>query len=80
MNICSAMSNSCDPMDCSPPGSSVPGILEARILEWVAISFSRGSSDSGIEPRSPALAGRFFTTSSTLKAQQEFSTFVHIYN
>ena len=34
----------CDPMDCSPPGSSVLGILQARILEWVAISFSRGSS------------------------------------
>ena len=34
----------CDPMDCSPPGSSVYGILQARILEGVAISFSRGSS------------------------------------
>ena len=34
----------CDPMDCSPPGSSVHGILQARILEWVAISSSRGSS------------------------------------
>ena len=34
----------CDPMDCSPPGSSVHGILEARILKWVAISFSRRSS------------------------------------
>ena len=34
----------CDPMDYSPPGSSVPGISQARILEWVAISFSRGSS------------------------------------
>ena len=34
----------CDSMDCSPPGSSVHGILQARILEWVAISFSRGSS------------------------------------
>ena len=34
----------CDPMDCSPPGSSVHGILQARILEWVTISFSRGSS------------------------------------
>ena len=33
-----------DPMDCSPPGSSVHGILQARILEWAAISFSRGSS------------------------------------
>ena len=50
----------CDPMDCSPPGSSVHGILQARILEWVAIPFSRGSSpgdlpDPGIEPRSLAL-------------------------
>ena len=34
----------CDPKDCSPPGSSVPGILQARILEWVAMPFSRGSS------------------------------------
>ena len=34
----------CDPMDCSPPGSSVHGIFQARLLEWVAISFSRGSS------------------------------------
>ena len=41
----------CDPMDCSPPGSSVLGIFQARILEWVAIPLSRGSS----WPRSPAL-------------------------
>ena len=34
----------CDPVDCSPPDSSIHGILQARILEWVAISFSRGSS------------------------------------
>ena len=34
----------CDPMDYSPPGSSVHGILQARMLEWVAILFSRGSS------------------------------------
>ena len=34
----------CDPMDCSPPGSSVHGISQAKILEWAAISFSRGSS------------------------------------
>ena len=38
------MSNSFATVDCSPPGSSVPGISQARILEWVAISFSRGSS------------------------------------
>ena len=37
----------CDPVDCSPPVSSVHGILQARILEWVAISFSRGSEALG---------------------------------
>ena len=41
-------------MDCSLPGSSVHGISQARILEWIAISFSRGTSRAGIEPRSPA--------------------------
>ena len=40
---------------CSPPGSSVRGILQARMLEWVAISFSRNLPDPGIEPGSPAL-------------------------
>ena len=44
------MSNSCNPMDCSLPGSSVHGILQARILERVTISFSKGSSCPGIEP------------------------------
>ena len=52
---CSVLSNSLDPMECSLPGSSVHGILWARILEWVAISFYRGSSDPGIKPGSPAL-------------------------
>ena len=52
----------CDPMDCSPPGSSVHEILQARILEWVAISFSRGVPDPGIEPGSPELTGGFSTT------------------
>ena len=49
----------CDPKDCSPPGSSVHGILQARTLEWVAISFSRGSS----QPRDQAYIsciGRWF--------------------
>ena len=50
-----------DPVDCSPPGSSVHGILQARTLDWVAFPFSRDLPDPGIEPRSPALAGRFFT-------------------
>ena len=42
----------CNPGDCSPPGSSVLEIPQARILEWVAIYFSRASPDPGIEPRS----------------------------
>ena len=46
----------CDPMGCSPPGSSVYGILQARMLEWVAITFSRGIlPHQGIELGSPAL-------------------------
>ena len=51
-----------DPVDYSLPGSSVHGIFQARILEWVAISSFRDLPDTGIEPTSPALAGRFFTT------------------
>ena len=43
----------CDPMDHGLPSSSVHRILQVRILEWVAISFSKGSSDPGIELRSP---------------------------
>ena len=42
-------------MDCSPPGSSVHEVFQARVLEWVAISFSRGSSQLRIKPGSPAL-------------------------
>ena len=51
----------CDPIDCSPPTSTVHGIFQARILEWIASSFSRGSSrlrdlpNPGIEPRPPTL-------------------------
>ena len=54
----------CDPLDCSPPGSSVHGVFQARILEWVVFSFSMGSSQprgrTHVTP-SPALAIRFFT-------------------
>ena len=65
-------STPCDPMDCSPPGSSVHGILQARILEWVAVSSSMGSS----QPRDQihvsyvsSLVGGFFTTSTTGKVE-----------
>ena len=64
----------CNPMDCSPAGSSVHGILQARILEWVAMPSSRGSSRLRDLPMflaslvSPALAGEFFPTSATWEA------------
>ena len=51
----SVVSDSCNPMDCSPPGSSVHGILQARILEWVAFPSPGDLPDPGIEPGSPAL-------------------------
>ena len=59
----------CDPMDCSSPGSSVHGILQARILEWVAISFSRGSSRPWDQTQFSHTAGRLFTDWATREAQ-----------
>ena len=59
-------------MDGSLPGSSVHGILQARILEWVAIPPLGDLPDPGIEPAplmTPALVGVFFTTSSTWEAK-----------
>ena len=52
----------CNPMDDSPPGSCVHGILQARILEWVAISFPRDLPDPGIETGSPALEADTLTS------------------
>ena len=51
----------CDPVDYSPPGSSIHGILQARILEWVAISFSRGSSQPRDRTQVSCIVGRCFT-------------------
>ena len=65
-------------MDCNPPGSSVHGISQARILKWVAISFSRGFSP-GIEPQSLALIGRFFTTESPGNFLVSFGRFIPWY-
>ena len=70
----------CNPMDCSPQGSSVYEISYVRILKWVAISFSRGSSpprdQTCISPVAPALAGRFFTTEPPGKS---LSLYIYIY-
>ena len=72
---CSVLSALRDLMDCSPPGSPVHGILQTRILEWVAFPFSRGSA----QPRDwiqvsyiSCLAGRFFTIWATREAQQNW--------
>ena len=52
----------CNTMHCSPQGSSVPGILRARILEWIAILFSRGSSRPRDQTQVSCIIDRFFTT------------------
>ena len=59
----------CDPMDCSPPGSSVHRIFQARILEWVAIPFSEGVSWPRDQTRVSCTAGRFFTPWATEEAR-----------
>ena len=69
---CCLVAQSCptlyDPMDCSPPGSSVHGISQARILEWVTISFSRESSRPRDQTWVSCIAGRFFTDWATREA------------
>ena len=57
----------CSPMDCRPLGSSDHGILQARILEWIAIPFSRGSSQPRNWTQVSCIAGRFFTIWATGK-------------
>ena len=60
----------CDPVDCSPPGSSNHGFLQARILEWVAISFSRGSSRPRDQTRVSHIGGRCFNLWATREDQR----------
>ena len=61
----------CNPMDCSPSGSSVDGILQARILEWVAMPSSRGSSQLREPTEAFRIAGRFFTIWATKEDQEK---------
>ena len=74
----SVMSNSWNPIDCSLPGSSVHGILQARILEWFAISFSRGSSGPRNQTRVSCIVSRVFTDWTTREVWlNEFNFAVH---
>ena len=73
----------CDLIYCNPPGSSVHWILQARIREWVAISFSRDLPNPGMEPislTSLALAGRFFTTSATWESPVLYSDCINLHS
>ena len=67
----------CDPTDCSPSGSSVHGIILARILEWVAISFAGDLPNPGIEPKSPTLKADSLLSEPPGKSI--FSTFITFY-
>ena len=67
----------CDPMHCSPPGFSVHGILQTRILEWVAISSSRESSRPRNQTLVSSIAGRFFTSEPPEKSSHMLSLFSH---
>ena len=69
LHVCSQCLTLCDPLDCSPPGTSVHGVLQARILEWAALPSFRGSSRPRDRTPSPALAGGFFTTEPPGKPQ-----------
>ena len=76
LHVCSVVKSCltlCDPVDYSSPGSSAHGISQARILEWVAISFSRGSSWSREWTHISCLAGGFFTTEAPRKLMEYYS-------
>ena len=76
----------CNPMDCSPPGSSIHGIFQARILEWVAMPSPGGLPDPGIEPRSTVVIMFYIRSSDPVHLGTETCTlftnltlFPHIY-
>ena len=63
----------CNPMDCIPPGSSIHGIFQAGVLEWIAISFSSWSSWSGYQTQVSHISGRRFTIWATREARSPHS-------
>ena len=78
MYVCVLVAQSCptlrNPMDCSPPGSSVHGIFQARILEWVVIPFSRDLPNPGIEPGSLTLQADSLLSEPPGKAMSKLNT------
>ena len=76
--VVQSCSTLCDPMDCSLPGSSVHGIFQARVLEWVAVSFSRWSFQPMDRTRVSIIAGRCFTIWATTEDQCPESNIIQI--
>ena len=74
--LCPAL---CDFMDCGPPGSSVHGILQTRILEWVTIPFIRGSSWPRDQTQVSCTACRFFTIWASREAHLHIYSCIYIY-
>ena len=66
----------CDPMDCSLPGSSIHGIFQARVLEWIAISFSRRSSRSRDWTWVSRIVGRCFTDWATREVHKIWEEYI----
>ena len=77
---CTVVSDSLSPMDCSLPGSSVHGILHARVMEWVSISFSGGFSWPRDQTLVSCTAGRFFTNWATRSAFSRLTYFTQYDN
>ena len=74
MKVAQSCPTLCDPVDCSLLGSSVPGIFQARILEWIAIPFSKGSSQPRDQTQASCTAGGFYTTWAILHAARIVDT------
>ena len=70
--MCMCVLSRCDPMDYSPPGFSIKGIFQERILNGVPFPPPRDLPDPGIKPESPAFAGGFFTTEPPGKPPSKF--------
>ena len=71
MKVAQSCPTLCNPMDCSLAGSSVNGILQATILQWVAVPFFRGSSWPRDQTQVSSIAGRFFTVWATREVQRQ---------
>ena len=76
---CSVVSNSCDPMDYSPPGFSAQEISQARILEWVAICFSRGSSQARDRTHVSCIGRQILYHRATMEALCVFTQCLKLY-